>query len=145
MNLEAVRLSLASRAEKLAAYPVEHAGTIYAYTGALYFMEIIYLMVAIAFLYGRLPAVVVGFLLSGLLCVQLIGLAMKKEPFRKVQLLLMEVHAAYSIPFLIGALSGSLPAAGYDLVFTALRCVLVAAEVYGIFLLTDERVRASFA
>ena len=139
MNLEAVRLSLASRAEKLAAYPVEHAGTIYAYTSALY------LMVAIAFLYGRLPAVFVGFLLSGLLCAQLIGLAMKKEPFRKAQLLLMEVHAAYSIPFLIGALSGSLPAAGYDLVFTALRCVLVATEVYGIFLFTDERVRASFA
>lgn len=145
MNLEALRLSLASRAQKLAAYPVEHAGTIYAYTGALFFMEIIYLMVAIAFLYGRLPAVVVGFLLSGLLCVQLVGLAMKKEPFRKAQLFLMEVHAAYSIPFLVNTLSGSQPVAGYDLVFTALRCFLVAAEVYGIFLLTDERVRASFA
>ncbi len=145
MNRAALRLSLASRAVKLAAYPAEHAGTIYAYAGVLYFMEIIYLMVAIAFLYGRLPAVVVGFLLSGLLCVQLVGLAMKKEPFRKAQLFLMEVHAAYSIPFLIGALSGSQPAEGYDLVFTALRGFLVGAEVYGIFLLTDERARASFA
>ena len=136
---------LTARAAALRDCLLERAGLVLAYAGILYFMEIIYFMIAIAFLYGRTPAIAAGFLLSGLLSLQVLGLAMKKEPSRKAQLFLMEIHAAYSIPFLIGALSGAVPAAGYDLVFIALRGVLAAIEIGGICLLTDARVRASFA
>ncbi|HSV97686.1 MAG TPA: hypothetical protein VLM75_12255 [Spirochaetota bacterium] len=145
MEPGAIRSTIAARAAELRAYPVEHAAALLACAGVLYFMEIIYFMIAIAFLYGRAPAVGIGFLLSGLLSVQVIGLSMKKEPTRKVHLFLMEIHAAYSIPFLIGAFSGAVPVTGYDQAFIALRWVLVLIEICGVYLLTDERVRASFS
>ncbi len=145
MKLKVAPHFLAAYASSLRGYLLERAGTVISYAGILYFMEIIYFMIAIAFLYGRATAVAAGFLLSGLLSVQLIGLSMKKEPSRKVQLFLMEVHAAYSIPFLIGAFTGAVPVTGYDQVFIALRWVLVLIEIGGIYLLTDDRVRASFA
>jgi hypothetical protein len=145
MKLKAAGRSIAARAMTVRGCLVERAGLLLAYAGILYFMEIIYFMISIAFLYGRAPAIIAGFLLSGLLSLQVIGLAMKKEPSRKAQLFLMEVHAAYSIPFLIGAISGAVPVAGYDLIFITLRAVLSAVEIGGVYLLTDERVKASFA
>ena len=145
MDLRSFSLSLSGRAARLGEYALENAGTLYAYAGVFYFMEIIYFMVAMAFLYGRVPAVVTGLTLSALLCLQLIGLAMRKEPFRKAQLFLMEIHAAYSIPFIIGALSGGLSAGGYDLIFTSLRMLLVAVEIPGLYILTDDRAKVCFA
>jgi hypothetical protein len=71
------------------------------YFDILFFFEIINLMFLLLMAYGKIISIAGGSILSVLLSLQIINLYFKKEINRKIQLYLMDIHLAYSVPFII--------------------------------------------
>ena len=74
------------------------------YFDVLFFFEIINLMFLLLMAYGKIISIAGGSILSVLLSLQIINLYFKKEINRKIQLYLMDIHLAYSVPFIINFL-----------------------------------------
>ncbi|TAL38659.1 MAG: hypothetical protein EPN93_04090 [Spirochaetes bacterium] len=115
------------------------------YFTVLYFAEIMYLMVAFAFMFGKVLAVPIAGALSVLLAVHVFMLYLKKPLHRVVQLALMDMHCAYSIPFAYSLVFHGSEFTGMDTVFMTLRLSMAAAELAFIFALTDDNVKRSYA
>jgi hypothetical protein len=115
------------------------------YFTVLYFAEIMYLMVALAFMFGKVLAVPVAGTLSVLLAVHVFMLYLKKPLNRVLQLALMDLHCAYSIPFLYSLSFHGSEFTTTDTVFMTLRLSMAAAELAFILALTDEGVKRSYA
>lgn len=80
--------------------------TVYcSYFSVLYFFEILYLLFPLNLLYGKTASFSLGFLLALLLSIHIICLYFRFKVSRTIQLVLMELHIAYSIPFFIQYLS----------------------------------------
>ncbi len=116
-----------------------------AYASLVYFFEIMYIMIALLFLYGKPLALITGLTLTALLSVQIIGIYQKKEINRKIQLFLMDVHCAYALPFLLNIAFFGFSGTAFDAFFVVIRALLAAFEVPAIYLLTDESVSAEYA
>ena len=71
------------------------------YFDVLFFFEIINLMFLLLMAYGKTISIAGGSILSVLLSLQIINLYFKKEINRKIQLYLMDIHLAYSLPFIL--------------------------------------------
>lgn len=115
-----------------------------AYASVLYFFEVIYIMTALLFLYGKGIAILCGFTCAALLSAQILMLYQGVGISRKVQIVLMDIHCAYAASFLCGvAVFGGL-STSFDVFFTAVRALLVLLELPGLYLLTDPRVAELF-
>jgi hypothetical protein len=123
---------------------IKRAHIITAYASLGYFFEIIYIMIALLFLYGKPMALAAGFTLTALLSVQIIGLYRRRNINRKIQLFLMNVHAAYALPYLLGMVIGGFTGTVHDAVFLTARALLAAFELPALYLLTDENIIAGF-
>ena len=89
--------------------------------------------------YGKAAAIITGIILSILLSVHIVFLYFKNELNRKIQLFLMDIHAGYSIPFLILVIFFYNINGLYDLIFTILRFVMACAEILFIIVLSDYK------
>jgi hypothetical protein len=118
---------------------------IIAYADVLYYFEIMYLMVGMLFLYGKLVALAAGATLAVLLSVMIMMVYFRTGPGRLVQLILMEVHCAYALSLAAGAAVYGLYGSPLENAFLALRTCMAIMECAGIFLLTDWQVRGLFA
>jgi hypothetical protein len=107
------------------------------YFDVLYFFEIINLMFLLLMTYGKFISIVSGIILSVLLSLQIINLYFKKEINRKIQLYLMDIHAAYSIPFIINFLFYRSDPVMLDYFFVFLRFVICCFEILFIIVLSD--------
>lgn len=115
----------------------KRAFKIVSYFNLLYFIEIINLMFLLLIMFGKVISIIAGLILALLLSLHIILLYFKKERNRKIQLYLMDVHLAYSIPFLIIFLLYSNDSRLIDYLFFLLRLVLCCFEVLFIYVLSD--------
>jgi hypothetical protein len=110
-----------------------------AYQATLYYMEIIALMFALLFLYGKLASIIAGIVLSAALTYHVIQLYFGKKQHRMVQLYIIDLHAAFAAGYLVyHALAGMDAGAGAALV-PAMRALILASELPLLFLLTGSQ------
>lgn len=108
------------------------------YALTLYYFEIIFLMFGLLFLYGRAAAIAAGAVLSILWAWHIIRFYYGHERHRKIQLAVIDVHAAFTAGYLFYAAAGGLgPDATAPLVLGA-RSLILLIEVPLFFLLTGE-------
>lgn len=115
----------------------KRAFKIVSYFNLLYFIEIINLMFLLLIMFGKVISIITGLILALLLSLHIILLYFKKERNRKVQLYLMDIHLAYSIPFLVIFLLYSNDSRLIDYLFFLLRFVLCCFEILFIYVLSD--------
>jgi len=115
-----------------------------AYGSVLYYLEIIYLMIALSFFYGKPVALIIGGLATLLLSLHIVRFYSRSPRSRTVQLALMEIHGAYSIPFLAGVLFQGFHGTPLDSLFIINRLALACMDLAGILLLTDEGMKHRF-
>jgi hypothetical protein len=111
----------------------------------LYYLEIMYFMVTLLFMAGKTVAATVSGILALLLAVHIFMIYFKRPASRIMQLALMDLHCAYSVPFVLSLVMSGAEYSTLDTVFMALRLLMAAAELAFIFALTDEHVKQSYA
>jgi hypothetical protein len=109
------------------------------YFDVLFFFEIINLMFLFLIVYGKFISITSGVILSILLSMQIINLYFKKEINRKIQLYLMDIHLAYSVPFIINFLFYRSEPVIFDYLFVSLRLVICCFDIIFIIALSDYR------
>ena len=112
------------------------------YFNILFFFEIINLMFLLLIIYGKIISITAGVILSVLLSLQIINLYFKKETSRKIQLFMMDIHVAYSIPFIINFLFSNNEPVTMDYFFVLLRLVISCFDIIFIVALSDYRERS---
>jgi hypothetical protein len=115
-----------------------------AFIAVLYYFEIIYIMISLAFLFGRTIAVLAGVLMSLLLTWHILMLYSRKGPHRHIQLVLMDVHAAYAFSLAVTAAIAGLRGGLFDSALFGVRLLALALEVPGIYLLTGTDAISAF-
>lgn len=115
-----------------------------AYGDILYFMEIIYAMIALNFLVGKPIAVLMGTLCGLLLSAHIILIYQRKPMSRTIQLFMMDVHLSYAVPYFIGGILFGLGLRPLDYIFIAARACLAVFEALALYLLTDEELSRDF-
>lgn len=108
------------------------------YIATLYFIEVIYLMFMINFIFGKTAAVVSGASISFLLSYHIISLFNRKNLNRKIQLFLMDIHFAYSIGFLFSSFFTDFNLSGWETGLSFYRFIIALLEIPMIIFLTDE-------
>ena len=127
------------RARDTQRYLVEKSNYISAYCSTLYYFEIIYIMVIMLFVYGKIVSVVTGLTLTVLYTAHLVRLYFRKTLNRLLHLLIMEVHLAYTSAFLFNIMINSRHPEPYLASFIAARVLILVVEIPLIFLLTSEK------
>jgi hypothetical protein len=115
-----------------------------AYVMTLYYFEIIYLMFKILFLYGKAAAVLTGSALSLALAYHIIRIFFKSGLHRKLQLYIIDLHAAYVIGFLFATLKAGADMGVMESAVTVIRSATLLLEVPLIYFLTKDAVSAEF-
>jgi hypothetical protein len=101
-------------------------------------------MFLLSFVTGKAVAMTAGLILALLLSAQIIMMYFKRQRARRIQLFMMDIHAALAIGGLLRAMTSPGHAGGLFAAFIAFRIVIVAGEALLIYLLTDEEIIASF-
>jgi hypothetical protein len=109
------------------------------YISLLYYIEIIYMMLVMVIIFGKTASLAAGFTASLLLAFQIISLNMRKDFSMKVQLVIMELHFAMSVVFIINLSLRDFSIYPQDLLITAVRLFLAAVELPLIYLFTGEK------
>lgn len=120
-----------------------------AYTANLYFIEILSLFMVSLYVAGKTISMIMGGTLAALLAVHIVMLYNRRDLHRKIHLFLIDLHAAYTVAYLVqsalfgfGDTNGAL---ALTVIPFAVRCLLLVCELPLVWLLTDERVRALFS
>lgn len=108
------------------------------YFSIIYFIEILYFMFVISFLMGKVPGLIFGTLLLAFLLWHTVGLYSMKNRHREIQLLLMDIHVAFSAAFVFNRLVVSSAFSTIDEVILVVRALSVAAELPMILLITGR-------
>ncbi|MFC1669348.1 hypothetical protein ACFL20_03090 [Spirochaetota bacterium] len=111
-----------------------------AYFTVLYFFEIIFFMIVFLVTQGKLIAVIFGILTAIILTAHIISVYFFKNRNRKIQIVLMEIHFAYSISFIISYFIHGIGGYIIDNIFLIVRLILILGEIPLIYLLTDKEV-----
>ena len=124
---------------------IKRADSAVPYVATLYYIEILYFMFFLNFLYGKTFSVVAGITLSFILTLHVIKLFNKKHFNRKLQLLIMDIHFAYSLAYFVNKLF-----AGYHLIFIDLtiiyfRFITALIEIFLIIVLTDDIIKNGYS
>jgi hypothetical protein len=111
------------------------------YMPALYYIEIIYAMFTLFMTAGKIPGIIIGFLFGVFISVHIVFLYFRKNFSRIIQLVLLDLHAAYSGAFVINFIINSTninPALG---VLFSFRLLMFIIEVPMIFYLSSDRIK----
>jgi hypothetical protein len=123
----------------------DNINSIVAYADTAYFIEIIYIMIALDFLSGKMVSVFAGVIFTILLSFHIIMIYLRRETNRKIQLFIMDLHLAYSIPYFLNIAVYGYRGREYDYIFLIVRLLLVFFEGMAIYVLTDDEVIEGFA
>ena len=110
----------------------------------LLYIEIAIIMFVTALVVGKLPAVIVGFILTGFLTWNILGIHQKKEVNRLIQLYIMDIHVAFSVVYFLNFLFTSIKIAEMDYYIIASRGLLCVFEIPAIYFLTRDDVKEKF-
>ncbi len=136
--------SAVKRAAGALEFMLRRGNLVAAYAATLLYLEIIYIMTVILFLWGKAASIIAAVILTIAYSAQLIGVYFKNNFNRTLQLLIMELHSAYSAAFIFNYLYQDTPLNYLSLAIILARSVLLAVEIFLIFLLTSEKVAATY-
>jgi len=114
------------------------------YLATFYYVEIIYLMIFINFLYGKFFAVTAGLLLALFLTFHVIRLFNKRAINRKIQLYVMDIHFAYSLAYFFNRIFSGSDLTTVDSVVMAFRVVTAFIEITAVLILTDRIIKREY-
>jgi len=114
------------------------------YLATFYYVEIIYLMIFINLLYGKIFAITAGLLLSLLLTFHVIRLFYKKDINRKIQLYFMDIHFAYSLAYVFNRFFSSSDLTAIDSAVIAFRLFTAVIEISAVLIITDRIIRKEY-
>lgn len=97
-------------------------------------------MVMLLLIYGRTTALVFGFISAAFLTFHVIGLFFLKNRSRKIQLLLMDLHIAFTAGFLINRIAGDFTLSHPDLFMLIFRGSTALLEIPLVILFTGDSV-----
>lgn len=120
------------------------AGRASAYMATLYYLEIIALMFGLLFLYGKAVSVIAGAVLTVLLTFHIIRLYLANDLHRKIQLCIIDLHAAFAAGFLFYAVAQDTPIEPSSLPLILMRAAILACELPLLCLLTGDEARSEF-
>jgi hypothetical protein len=109
-----------------------------AYMATLYYLEIISLMFALLFLYGKAVSIIAGAVLTFLLTYHIIQLYLKNGRHRKIQLFIIDIHAPFAIGYLFYNIAQSMEVDLLALFIMLVRAFLLACEIPMLFSLTGK-------
>jgi len=115
------------------------------YLATFYYIEIIYLMIFMNFLYGKIYAVTAGILLSLFLTFHVIRLFNKKDINRKIQLYFMDIHFAYSLAYFFNRVFSGNDFTTVDTVVTLFRLITAFIEIAAVLILTDKIIKSEYS
>lgn len=131
-------------AEGLLSFIRGRINRISAYIVTLYYLEIVFLMFGLLFLYGRTAAIAVGVILTLLLTYHIIQLYFRKSLHRKLQLWLIDVHAAFAAGYLFYSAVQGIDSSPAALLILVTRSVLLACEFPLLFCLSGDEGAEAF-
>ncbi|HNX25056.1 MAG TPA: hypothetical protein PKG60_13495 [Spirochaetota bacterium] len=114
------------------------------YLATFYYIEIIYLMIFLNFLYGKIFAVSAGLLLTFLLTFHVIRLFNKKDINRKIQLYCMDVHFAYTLAYFFNRIFSENSIGTVDSVVMVFRLITACIEIAAVLILTDRIIKSEY-
>ena len=108
------------------------------YIATLFYAELILLFIFLNFLYGKPAAAAVVLVLTLLLTMHVIVLFNGNPASRKIQLLLMDIHFAWSVTFVVSRLIPGIPLSGFDIAVALFRTFAASIEIAVILLVTAD-------
>lgn len=114
------------------------------YLATFYYIEIIYLMIFLNFLYGKFYAVTAGILLSFFLTFHVLRLFNKKDINRKMQLSFMDIHFAFSLAYFFNRMFSGNDFTTVDTVVTLFRLITAFIEIAAVIILTDKTIKSEY-
>ncbi len=105
---------------------------------SILYAEISLLMVQVSLMWGKLPALLLGITLAGLLSWHLAGLWYGREKNRVIHLYLLDIHASWCLVLGLAALYFWLVDSSGTWFEGFIRAVYGSGEIVFIFLLSDE-------
>jgi len=115
------------------------------YLATFYYIEIIYLMIFLNFLYGKIFAVTAGLLLTFFLTFHIIRLFNKKDINRKIQLYFMDIHFAYSLAYFFNRVFSGIELVRFDYYIIAFRIITALIEITAVLILTDRIIKGEYS
>ncbi|MCL1834086.1 MAG: hypothetical protein FWG49_06240 [Leptospirales bacterium] len=110
------------------------------YLATFYYVEIIYLMLFLNFIYGKTLAVSISIFLTALLSLHIFSLFNKKSFSRKVQLYLMDFHFAFSVAYFFNRIFTESDFTSVDSGLTIFRLATALIEIITIFAISDNKI-----
>lgn len=126
-------------------YLKKRADSFTPYVATFYYVEILYFMIFINFLYGKVYAVITGISLSIILTSHVLRLFYKKDFNRKLQLFIMDFHFAYSSVFIINRLLSGWTLSSIDYTIVYFRLFTACIEIFMIITLTDKTIKNNYS
>ena len=114
------------------------------YLATFYYIEIIYLMIFLNFIYGKIIAVTAGLLLSFFLTVHVLRLFNKKDINRKIQLYFMDIHFACSAAYFFNRVFSSSDLTSADFTVISFRLIIALIEITAVLILTDRIIKSEY-
>ena len=108
------------------------------YVSTVFYVEILFLFIFLNFLYGKPVALAAGSALTVLLTLHVIMLFNGNPLNRKIQLLLMDVHFAWSFAFVVIRMFPGIPLSWFDIVAVFFRAFAASVELPVILLVAAE-------
>ncbi len=115
------------------------------YLATFYYIEIIYLMIFMNFLYGKVYAVAAGLFLTFFLTFHVFRLFNKKDINRKIQLYFMDIHFAYSLAYFFNRMFSGNDFTTVDTVVTVFRLITAFIEIAAVLILTDRIIKNQYS
>jgi hypothetical protein len=118
--------------------------TVAAFTATLYYLEIIAMMFLLALLFGKPFAVITGSVLSLALTVHAILLNSGFEISRKIQLVIMDIHASFAVASVISFFVYGNEFNTLNALQLSIRMIILPIELSLIFMLTNPGLTGAF-
>ena len=123
---------------------IRNINKITAFGATTFYIEIMYVMFAFMFIYGKWTAVIIGLILSVLLTFHIIYLYMNKNFSRMTHLFLIDIHAALSFAYIINTIAYPFEGKALEITIFASRLISCVLEIPLIWFLTRKDVIDSF-
>jgi hypothetical protein len=111
------------------------------YLAAFYYIEIIYAMFTLFMTAGKIFGVTVGFLFGILISMHIVFLFFRKNFSRVIQLVLLDIHAAYSGAFVINFITAGMVFNLASGLLFSFRMLMFIIEVPMILYLSSEKIK----
>jgi hypothetical protein len=116
-----------------------------AYMATLYYLEIISLMFGLLFLYGKAASIIAGTALTLFLTFHIIRLYFTIDLHRKIQLFIIDAHAAFAAGYLFYNIAQDTALDPAALAILVMRTFIMVCEIPLLCLLTGDEARKEFS